>query len=38
MAELAAELPQDSLTLALLDGSLILWGLEAYPEFVTEAL
>ncbi len=38
LAELAAELPQDSLTLALLDGSLILWGLAAYPEFVTEAL
>ena len=38
LAELAAELPQDSLSLALLDGSLILWGLEAYPEFVTEAL
>lgn len=35
---LAAELRQDSLTLALLDGSLILWGLAAYPEFVTEAL
>jgi len=38
LAELAAELPQNRLTLALLDGSLILWGLEAYPEFVTEAL
>ncbi len=38
LAELAAELPQDSLSLALLDGSLILWSLEAYPEFVTEAL
>jgi len=38
LAELAAELPSDSTTLALLDGSLILWGLEAYPEFVTEAL
>jgi len=38
LAELTAELPQDSPTLALLDGSLILWGLEAYPEFVTEAL
>ncbi len=38
LAELAAELPAGSLTLALLDGSLILWGLEAYPEFVTEAL
>ncbi|MBA7481421.1 hypothetical protein ES707_16893 [subsurface metagenome] len=38
LAELTAELPPDSPTLALLDGSLILWGLEAYPEFVTEAL
>ena len=38
LAELAAELPSGSSTLALLDGSLILWGLEAYPEFVTEAL
>jgi len=38
LAELAAELPQGSSNLALLDGSLILWGLEAYPEFVTEAL
>ncbi len=38
LAELAAELPPNSSALALLDGSLILWGLEAYPEFVTEAL
>jgi len=38
LAELATELPPGSSTLALLDGSLILWGLEAYPEFVTEAL
>lgn len=38
LAVLAGELPPDSLTLALLDGTLILWGLEAYPEFVTEAL
>ena len=38
LAELAAELPPGGSTLALLDGSLILWGLEAYPEFVTEAL
>ena len=38
LAELAAELPSGSSTLALLDGSLILWGLAAYPEFVTEAL
>jgi len=38
LAELAAETPPDCPTLALLDGSLILWGLEAYPEFVTEVL
>ncbi len=38
LAELAAGLAPDTPTLGLLDGSLILWGLEAYPEFVTEAL
>jgi hypothetical protein len=40
LAELAAELPKDSPSLALLDGSLILWGLagQVYPEFVTETL
>jgi len=38
LAELAAKPSQGSSTLALLDGSLILWGLEAYPEFVTEVL
>ena len=40
LAELAAESPPDSSTLALLDGSLILWGLagQVYPEFVIEAL
>ncbi|MBI2979925.1 MAG: DNA double-strand break repair nuclease NurA [Chloroflexi bacterium] len=38
LAELAAVQPPASSNLALLDGSLILWGLEAYPEFVTEAL
>ena len=38
LTELAADLPVDSPSLAILDGSLILWGLEAYPEFVTEAL
>jgi hypothetical protein len=38
LCELAAGLPADSDCLALLDGTLILWGLEAYPEFVTEAL
>jgi hypothetical protein len=38
LVELAAALPADSPTLALLDGSLILWNLEAYAEFVTEEL
>ena len=38
LVPLAKELSSDSSSLALLDGSLILWGLEAYPEFVTEAL
>jgi len=38
LAELVAEQPPGSTSLALLDGSLILWGLEAYPEFVTEVL
>jgi hypothetical protein len=38
LAELAAGLPPGSSALALIDGSLILWGLEAYPEFVAEAL
>ncbi len=40
LAELAMELPPGSSSLALLDGSLILWGLagQAYPEFVAEAL
>ncbi|MFH1016176.1 MAG: DNA double-strand break repair nuclease NurA [Chloroflexota bacterium] len=38
LAKLASELPRGSASLALLDGSLILWGLEAYPEFVAEAM
>ena len=38
LSRLVAEQPPGSATLALLDGSLILWGLEAYPDFVTEAL
>ena len=40
LAELATELPQGSSAVALLDGSLILWGLagQVYPEFVIEAL
>ncbi|MFC2045416.1 DNA double-strand break repair nuclease NurA [Chloroflexota bacterium] len=38
LAEVAAGLPAASSSLALLDGSLILWGLEAYPDFVTGLL
>lgn len=38
LADLAAGLPPKSTALALLDGTLILWGLEAYPDFVTEEL
>lgn len=38
LARLAADLPGDTPTLALMDGSLLLWGLEPYPEFVTEEL
>jgi hypothetical protein len=38
LAELAAALPDKSSALALLDGTLILWGLDPYPDFVTDAL
>jgi hypothetical protein len=38
LAELARELPSGSVALGLMDGSMILWNLEAYPEFVTETL
>jgi hypothetical protein len=38
LTALAASLPPQIATLALLDGTLILWGLEAYPDFVTDAL
>jgi len=38
LAELAAGLPAESSTLALIDGTLILWGLEAYPDFVGDVL
>ncbi len=36
--QLAAEIPAGSRALALLDGTLILWGLEAYPDFVADAM
>jgi hypothetical protein len=38
LADLAAGLKKNTSALALLDGTLILWGLEAYPEFVGDAL
>ncbi len=38
LAALAADLPSGSESLAILDGTLILWGLEAYPDFVTDSL
>lgn len=38
LVDLAATLPSRSQVLALLDGTLILWGLEAYPDFVTDTL
>jgi hypothetical protein len=38
LAELAAALPDQSSALALLDGTLILWGLTEYPDFVTDIL
>ena len=38
LAEMAAALPTGSPTVALLDGTLMLWGLESYPDFVTEIL
>jgi len=40
LADMASELPAGASALALLDGSLILWGLSSkdYPEFVVETL
>jgi hypothetical protein len=38
LSMLAAKQPAGSTTLALLDGTLILWGLEAYPDFVAEVM
>ena len=38
LVALAASLPPQSTALALMDGTLILWGLEAYPDFVTDTL
>ena len=40
LADMAAELPKDRTALAVIDGSLILWGLSSkeYPDFVVEQL
>jgi len=38
LLEMAVRLSQESIALGLLDGSLIKWGLEAYPDFVADAL
>lgn len=38
LAELLRGIPTGQIALGLMDGSLILWNLEAYPEFVSEAL
>ena len=38
LVDLAAEQPAGSSTITLVDGTLILWGLEGYPEFVSEKL
>jgi hypothetical protein len=38
LVDMAAALPPDEPALALVDGTLILWGLEAYPEFIISKL
>jgi len=38
LAELAAGLPEKSQSLGLIDGTLILWNLEGYPDFVSKIL
>jgi len=38
LAELAADLPAGSKAVALIDGSLIMWSLEAYPDFVSDIM
>ncbi|MDO8568630.1 MAG: DNA double-strand break repair nuclease NurA [Dehalococcoidales bacterium] len=38
LAELAAKLPSGSISLGLLDGSLIMWSLESYPDFINGVL
>jgi hypothetical protein len=38
LAELAADLPVSSKAVGLIDGSLIMWSLEAYPDFVSDIM
>ena len=38
LAEMAAELAPEAITLALMDGSLVLFSLESFPDFVLTAL
>ncbi len=38
LADLALALPPESTVLALLDGTLMLWGLDPYPEYITDIL
>ncbi len=38
LAQIAADLPAGSASVGLVDGSLILWNLAAYPDFVSEEL
>jgi hypothetical protein len=38
LVDLVTNLPHGKDCLALLDGSLILWGLEAYPDFISDIL
>jgi hypothetical protein len=38
LAEVASGLSKGDDVLALMDGSLILWNLEAYPEFITDIM
>ena len=38
LAEIGARLPGDGATLALLDGSLVMFGMQNYPEFVVQEL
>ncbi len=38
LAELSSNLPAESTALGLIDGSLIMWNLESYPDFVSDVM